>query len=201
MNSRSQRERPILWYSHSSMKIYTRTGDKGETGLFGGTRVSKSALRMHAYGTIDELNALLGVIVSAKTLPTKTGDELKKVQALLFQIGADLATPLSSSANIKRMDEKEALELEHWIDAMEKDLAPLTSFIFPSGSDVGSNLHVARTVCRRAERWIVALGESEAITKAVIVYINRLSDYLFVAARWVNHTLGEPERMVEIPRA
>jgi len=183
-----------------SMKIYTRGGDKGTTSLFGGTRISKSAVRLHAYGTLDELNAILGSVVADTTLPRDTKTQLLRIQSLLFQIGADLATPLESGANILRMDTSHATLLEAWIDEMETALAPLTSFILPGGSAAGAKLHEARTVCRRAERWIVELMNSEPVTEAVIVIVNRLSDYLFVAARFVNHKLDIPEAVVSIPR-
>lgn len=183
-----------------SMKIYTRGGDKGKTSLFGGQRVSKSAVRLHAYGTLDELNAVLGSVVADTTLPVSTKTQLLKIQSLLFQISADLATPLENGANILRMDTSHATTLEGWIDEMETHLAPLTSFILPGGSAAGAKLHEARTVCRRAERWIVELMNTEPVTEAVIVIVNRLSDYLFVAARFVNHKLDIPEAIVSIPR-
>jgi cob(I)alamin adenosyltransferase len=182
------------------MKIYTRGGDKGMTGLFGGTRVSKASIRLHAYGTLDELNACLGSVVADGKLPAVTKDQLLQIQSLLFQIGADLATPLESPANIFRMNGSSATMMETWIDAMEKDLVPLSSFILPGGSPAGAKLHEARTICRRAERWIVELAEREKVTEAIIIIVNRLSDYLFVAARFVNHELKIPESTVEIPR-
>ncbi len=182
------------------MKIYTRTGDKGKTGLFGGQRVAKSALRLHAYGSLDELNACLGVIAAEKNLPVPLPKQIEIIQSLLFQIGADLATPLESSANILRMTEAPAMQMEQWIDALEVELAPLTRFILPGGSKAGAELHFARTICRRAERLIVELDEKEEITKAIIMIVNRLSDYLFVAARYANKKLGAEEKGVEIPR-
>lgn len=182
------------------MKIYTRTGDKGNTGLFGGQRVPKSSVRLHAYGTLDELNAVLGVIVADKSLAPPLKPQLIKIQMLLFQIGADLATPLESKAKILRMNAKPAKTLETWIDEMEKELPPITRFILPGGSAVGAKLHEARTVCRGAERLIVELRDKEKITEAIITIINRLSDYLFVAARYANKHLGIPETEVEIPK-
>lgn len=182
------------------MKIYTRTGDKGKTGLFGGQRVSKASLRLHAYGTLDELNACLGVAMSEEKLPEPLPAQMEHIQSLLFQIGSDLATPLESSAAILRMTEDPAKQMEEWIDALETSLHPLTRFILPGGSRIGAELHLARTVCRRAERLIVELGEGEAITKAIIVIMNRLSDYLFVAARYANKKLVVEEKGVEIPR-
>lgn len=182
------------------MKIYTRTGDKGKTGLFGGQRVPKSALRLHAYGTLDELNACLGSIIAEKSLPSPLPKQLTEIQSLLFQLGADLATPHESKANVLRMNDAFATLMEQWIDAMDEDLEPLTRFILPGGSPVGAKLHEARTICRRAERWIVELQEKEKITDAIIVIVNRLSDYLFTAARFANKKLGIPEQSVEIPR-
>lgn len=183
-----------------SMKIYTRTGDKGNTGLFGGQRVPKSSVRLHAYGTLDELNAVLGVIVADSSLAPALKPQLIKIQMLLFQIGADLATPLESKAKILRMNAEPAKTLEKWIDEMEKELPTITRFILPGGSIVGAKLHEARTVCRGAERLIVELSEKEKITEDIITIINRLSDYLFVAARYANKHLGVPETEVEIPR-
>lgn len=182
------------------MKIYTRTGDKGSTGLFGGQRVSKSSPRLHAYGTLDELNACLGSVVADAALPDPLREHLLDLQSLLFRIGADLATPLESGAKIKRMDESFAVTMEQWIDALDEGLPPLTAFILPGGSPAGAKLHEARTLCRRAERWIVELHDKEAMTPAIIVLMNRLSDYLFVAARYANHALGEREIDVKIPR-
>lgn len=182
------------------MKIYTRTGDKGETGLFGGKRVPKSSLRMHAYGTLDELNACLGTVLTDKTLPAGLRSQLGDIQATLFSLGADLATPLESKAGVLRTDPQSADILEQWIDAMETEVSPLTQFIAPGGSATGAQLHLARTICRRAERWIVQLKETEPITEGVIVYVNRLSDYLFVAARWVNKTTGVGDVPVVISR-
>lgn len=183
------------------MKIYTRTGDGGTTGLFGGDRVSKGHLRMHAYGTIDELNACLGVVLSMpEDIPEPLKGQLEEIQSELFAIGADLATPLRSSAKILRTHPAKAKALETWIDQMEEDLEPLTQFIFPSGSLQGSELHRARTVCRRAERFIVELHEQEPIGEGVLCYVNRLSDYLFVAARFLNKSRRMPERTVIIRR-
>lgn len=182
------------------MKIYTRTGDKGLTGLFGGSRVSKAAVRLHAYGTLDELNAVLGVIVADASVPEPLSKQLSEIQALLFRLGSDLATPLESSAKVLRMDASFAQTLESWIDDLEKNLEPLTTFILPGGSSAGAKLHEARTVCRRAERWIVELKEKEPITDAVIVIVNRLSDYLFVAARYANAQSGVDDVAVVIPR-
>lgn len=182
------------------MKIYTRTGDRGTTGLFGGTRVSKSSVRLHAYGTLDELNALLGIVLTTTTLPNTLHGQLIEIQSFLFTVGADLATPLESTANIVRTDPLYAKKLERWIDEMAMALEPVTRFILPGGSPAGALLHQARTVCRRAERWIVELKEQEPMTEGVIVVINRLSDYLFTAARYANKIAEAAESEVIIPR-
>ncbi len=182
------------------MKIYTRVGDKGKTSLFGGTKVSKSSVRLHAYGTLDELNSCLGVAVAEPHLPHTTKGQLIEIQSLLFTVGADLATPLESAADIVRTDALYAEKLERWIDEMDTVLEPLTRFILPGGSKEGAALHQARTVCRRAERWIVQLSEEEPVSGGVIVVINRLGDYLFTAARYANKVLQSHEEVVVIPR-
>lgn len=182
------------------MKIYTKTGDKGLTSLFGGMRISKSAIRLHAYGTIDELNASLGIVLASDQLPEQTHSQLSIIQSSLFTVGADLATPIESNASTGRVSKEQVEELEKWIDAMEETLPPLTTFILPSGSPEGSQLHLARTICRRAERWMVELGTSEKLSEFVLPYINRLSDYLFVVARFVNKNLHVPEEVVRIER-
>jgi cob(I)alamin adenosyltransferase len=168
------------------MKIYTKTGDRGSTGLMGGKRASKADLRFHAIGTIDELNACLGVVLAGKSLPKNLRKQLVEIQHLLFRVGADLATPRGGNVSIERIDAGGAKGLEEWIDTLESSLPPLTKFILPGGSSSGALLHQARTVCRRAERFIVALGEKEQMTTAMLPTINRLSDYLFVAARYAN---------------
>ncbi len=167
------------------MKIYTRTGDAGETSLFGGARVSKSDPRIDAYGTVDELNAFIGA--ARATSPASSIDsQLATVQSDLFDVGAQLASP--GSSRFTGVDASRITALENAIDEMERELAPLTSFILPGGSPAAAQLHVARTVCRRAERLVVALGDES--TAATITYLNRLSDYLFVAARFANHRGG-----------
>ena len=168
------------------MKIYTKTGDRGETSLFGGGRAPKDALRIEAYGTVDELNAFLGLAVRHCTSADLTS-RLERVQGELFQVGADLATPLDAKTNyITRLDEAPIQRLEAEIDEWEAILPPLTSFILPGGSETGAVLHIARTVCRRAERRAVALARAEDINPHVLVYLNRLGDWLFVLARLVN---------------
>jgi cob(I)alamin adenosyltransferase len=175
------------------MKIYTKTGDTGNTSLFGGQRVPKDALRIDAYGTVDELNSALGVVLS-----DVSDAELKKVinriQNTLFEVGADLATPRSiEQKNVRRIKPEDAKELESVIDATEQRLEPLTSFVLPGGSKAASGLHVARTICRRAERAVVRLSREEEIGEGILVYLNRLSDLLFVLARWSNKMANVPE--------
>jgi len=175
------------------MKIYTRTGDDGTTSLFAGGRVPKHHLRVEAYGTVDELNSLLGVVRAWKPNP-QTDAWLGQVQRQLFNLGADLATPLNAkSSQIVRADAAMVTWLEETIDRMDADLPPLTSFILPGGSPAGAQLHVARTVCRRAERLVTALHEHEAISEQVLPYLNRLADFLFTIARWENMQAGVPE--------
>jgi cob(I)alamin adenosyltransferase len=167
------------------VKIYTRTGDSGETSLFGGARVSKSDRRIEAYGTLDELNSFVGV--ARTSWPDSPIDrELDVVQRDLFEIGAQLAAP--GQPRFSGVSSSRIADLEQAIDRMEGELAPLTNFILPGGSLPAAYLHVARTVCRRAERLVVALGDAALDT--TLVYLNRLSDYLFVAARFANKRLG-----------
>lgn len=175
------------------MKIYTKTGDKGDTSLFGGQRVPKDALRIEAYGTIDELNSVLGMVL-AKSSDKRVNDILIVVQKELFALGADLATPRSSaSRTIRRFEAKDAHPLEKIIDGLESHLKPLKSFILPGGSGGAAQIHFARTVCRRAERAVVRLSRNEDIGDGITVYLNRLSDLLFVLARYANRVAGNPE--------
>lgn len=170
------------------MKIYTKTGDKGETSLFGGQRVPKDALRIEAYGTVDELNSVLG-IVRADNTESEIDRILAHVQNQLFDLGADLATPRSSKPKkVNRIEPGDAHSLEKFIDSLEVNLKPLKRFILPGGSPVAARLHFARTVCRRAERAVVRLSRNEDIGDDITVYLNRLSDLLFVLARYANHT-------------
>jgi len=167
------------------MKIYTRTGDEGETGLFTGRRVLKNSSYLEAYGNVDELNSWIGLSLVSISQPTLR-DQLLQIQHDLHVVCADLATPLDASAKIERVKSDRAERLEKLIDQMEKDLQPLTQFILAGGSEAAARLHIARTVCRRSERGIVAHFHQEKGNPEVVVYINRLSDYLFVAARWIN---------------
>lgn len=175
------------------MKIYTKTGDKGDTSLFGGQRVPKDALRIEAYGTVDELNSVLG-IVRADNKEKEIDSIIDRIQNELFDLGADLATPRSqSSKSIKRIEAKDSKHLEKEIDQLEEHLKPLKTFILPGGSPVAARLHFARTVCRRAERSVVRLSRNEDIGDGITIYLNRLSDLLFVLARYANHATGVSE--------
>lgn len=177
-----------------AIKIYTKTGDRGETGLFGGERVPKDASRVEAYGTVDELNACLGM-VCAQLADADLVDCLRRIQVELFDVGADLATPpaVTTTKQVPRTREAQTARLEQWIDHYEGELIPLTRFILPSGSPAGTTLHFTRAVCRRAERRVVTLNRAEEVNPEIIRYLNRLSDLLFVLARVVNHRSGMPE--------
>lgn len=170
------------------MKIYTRGGDRGETSLLGGGRVRKDNERIAAYGTIDELNSFIGLACTTIS-DARLLDELAAIQSDLFDIGAQLASP-GHADRFRGVDPARIDVLEHSIDAMERELPPLTNFVLPGGSAGAAHLHVARTICRRAERLIVALGDASAETETTIAYVNRLSDWLFVAARYANHIAG-----------
>jgi len=160
------------------VKIYTKTGDAGETSLFGGARVPKNDPRIEAYGTVDELNSFIGLARAG--WPWSTLDaQFASIQSDLFDVGAHLASP--GNSRFAGVDAEHIAELERSIDEMESELAPLRNFILPGGCPPAAQLHVARTVCRRAERLVVALGD-----EASIVFLNRLSDFLFVAARFAN---------------
>jgi len=165
------------------LKIYTKTGDSGETSLFGGARVAKNDARIEAYGTIDELNSFLGVARAAWPDAPNDG-ELHLVQMDLFDIGAHLASP--GTSRFPGVETARIEQLERGIDAMESELEPLKTFILPGGSMAAAQLHVARTICRRAERLVVALHDASDATQSTLRYLNRLSDYLFVAARYAN---------------
>ncbi|WP_312322522.1 cob(I)yrinic acid a,c-diamide adenosyltransferase [Soonwooa sp.] len=182
-----------------TFKVYTKTGDKGETGLYGGTRISKASSRVESYGNIDELNAFIGVAKSYVT-DSRVLEQLKKIQFDLFTVGSEAATPIDKLflANGKArlplvISEKEIEELENWIDALEEELEPLQYFILPGGGKAATHFHVARTVCRRAERSMVFLNESEEVRPELIKYLNRLSDYLFVLSRYISKIENELE--------
>ncbi len=166
------------------MKIYTKTGDKGDTGLWGGKRVSKDSARIQTYGTVDECNAVLGIARAAWS-DSPLDQMLAELQNQLFVLGSDLASPLESQ-NVPRIQDQQVSWLEEQIDTLEQDLAPLTQFILPGGTAQAAQLHLARTVCRRAERWAVSLRQTESVNPPALIYLNRLSDLLFVAARAAN---------------
>lgn len=175
------------------MKIYTRTGDDGGTGLFGGGRVSKAHLRVEAYGTVDELNAALGASVEAVS-DTDTQGRLGRVQKDLFSLGASLARPGAEDGSAKAatppLPEDRIDEMERWIDEATASVPELRSFILPGGTRGAALLHLARTVCRRAERAVVRLDLDQNVDRVVLKYLNRLSDLLFVWARLENHRAG-----------
>ena len=175
------------------MKIYTRAGDDGSTGLLGPGRVSKHAARVEAYGSVDELNAALG---RARVLDQESwlAAELSTIQSKLFHAGAELAATAPGALDrLERVTDEDVVALERWIDRLDDELPPLASFVLPGGSALGAELHVARTVCRRAERRVVALARAEPVDPRLVRYLNRLSDLLFVMARWSNRRAGIAE--------
>lgn len=178
------------------MRIYTRTGDAGDTGLFGGGRVPKDDPRVEAYGAVDELNAALGLARSIEMMP-RIDEILAPVQRDLFSLGALLATPQPEKVRAHlekaRLDDARIAELEHAIDDGEAELEPLRAFILPGGTPKAAALHVTRTICRRAERRVIALGHTVEIPAVVVRYLNRLSDLLFVLARVANRRAGAGE--------
>ncbi len=186
-------------------RIYTRAGDTGQTQFAGGQRVPKHALRIESYGTVDELNAFVG---AARVTSEELGANhprlaafaiiLKRVQHELFNLGSILATlPADVHPKQARITSGEIDQLEHEIDAANQDLSPLRSFVLPGGSRLDAELHICRTVCRRAERLLVLLAEAEEVPAEAVQYLNRLSDALFVWSRWVNHVLGATEALWE----
>ena len=175
------------------MKIYTKTGDAGETGLFSGERVGKDHLRVSAYGTLDEMNSFLGVAVASGPA-SEVKESLSLIQRLAFELGSDLATVPKPGAQ-PRIGEDHIRTLEKGIDAMTAKIPPLSAFIFPGGSPAAAQIHVARAVCRRAEREVITAAGKEAIPHEAIVFLNRLSDYLFTLARYENFLSGVPEPM------
>ena len=183
-------------------RVYTRTGDRGQTGLVGGERVDKDHARIEAYGTVDELNAVVGLSrtfnarsEAAPAARDRMDGMLRSVQNELFVVGADLATPASHRwEGMVRVGEAEIAVLERWCDELNEDLGPLKEFILPGGGPVGAFLHQARTVCRRAEREVLRLMKLDPeVGGGCLQYLNRLSDFLFVLSRWAAKALGEPE--------
>ncbi|MEQ8208431.1 MAG: cob(I)yrinic acid a,c-diamide adenosyltransferase [Lacipirellulaceae bacterium] len=175
------------------MKIYTRTGDDGTTGLFGGPRVPKNDERIVAYGSIDELNSLLG-LTRSHGMPPEIDSAVERIQHELFGVGAELATPEPEEHNTDFIGEPQVRRLELEIDRFELQLEPLSNFILPGGGQAGATLHVARCACRRAEREMVTLGESSPVRATLLQYVNRLSDLLFVLARATNADSNSPEQ-------
>lgn len=185
-------------------KIYTKTGDNGETSLFTGKRVPKSDPFIEALGTVDECNCAIGMAISF--LPEElcfdeVREQLETIQHALFDLGAALATPRTSTSTTKlektRFDDEEIALLEKWIDEYVEELPPLTTFILPGGHPCGSSLHLARSICRRAERLVIPLQKEGDVNKNVVVYLNRLSDYLFTVSRYLNLLCKQPETMWE----
>jgi cob(I)alamin adenosyltransferase len=176
------------------MKIYTRTGDSGDTGLFAGPRVRKDDVRIEAYGTVDELNAVLG-LARCEPLPPEIDGVLERVQSELFSVGAELATPEPGKHGMMLIGDGHCTALEQAIDELEAALPPLKNFVLPGGSRGAALLHLARGVCRRAERRIVTLAHTPGheVSPAILRYLNRLGDYLFVAARFANRRAGAVE--------
>lgn len=168
------------------MKIYTKTGDTGQSSLYGGKRVGKDYIRLEAYGTIDELNSTLSLVISSADTKELEND-LRNIQSDLFRLGSELAVPEGKSIpGFNLLDNSRTDWLELTMDKMSETLPPLKSFILPGGTKLASYLHLARTICRRAERRVVTLANQETVRPEVIAYLNRLADYLFVLARFVN---------------
>jgi cob(I)alamin adenosyltransferase len=177
------------------MKIYTKTGDKGETGLFGGTRISKNSPRIEAYGTIDELNSYIGLAIT-ELHDSSVKSLLNKIQNQLFIVGSDLAAPKSTEdqkKNIVRIPSEFYEEIEKSIDFYEEKLDKLTNFIIPGGSKSAAILHICRTIARRAERKVVALNSLEQINENIVIFLNRISDLFFVLSRFENKVSNHPD--------
>lgn len=175
--------------------LYTRTGDDGTTSLVNGSRAPKTHPRIEAYGTIDEFSSLLGIVIASPECPQQQRTLLHEIQNQLFNIGCYLATPSTPDAPTSLYGlTTQALEhIEHAIDELDQAVPPVNAFVLPGGSLISAHCHVARSVCRRAERRIYTLAETEHVNPLVTKYINRLSDYLFILAKYVNHILGIPE--------
>ncbi|MCE9619779.1 MAG: cob(I)yrinic acid a,c-diamide adenosyltransferase [Planctomycetes bacterium] len=178
------------------MKLYTKSGDDGTTGLFSGARVSKDHQRIESYGTIDEFNASLGMCCSACDKHNALHKRLLEIFAILqsrmFDIGADLATPegANNEGKIKRISSEDVAEIEGWIDEVDAQNTPLKAFVMPGGTELASRIHLARTICRRAEREMIRLSHGESLGSNLVIYVNRVSDFLFAAARLANKQAG-----------
>lgn len=173
--------------------IYTRTGDTGTTSLVGGTRERKNSVRLEAYGTVDEFSSFLGVLLSSPGCPEELKGQLLEIQNLLFDLGCYLATPPESKPMLGGVSQEFLSELEGWIDALDEQTPKVNAFVLPGGSLPAAHAHVARTVCRRAERRILALNDESPLDPLAIRFMNRLSDYLFIASRWLNFMNGVSE--------
>jgi cob(I)alamin adenosyltransferase len=182
-------------------RVYTRTGDRGETALVGGKRVPKDSLRIEAYGTIDELNSIVGLARAFNEEKLADGEAhrfldavLRQIQGELFDLGSELATPPDFfQEGMYRISESEVKKIEQFIDECQKELEPLKSFVLPGGGRIGAYLHQCRTVCRRAEREILRLSRAEELSEWPIKYVNRLSDLFFVLSRWISKKTGKDE--------
>lgn len=174
--------------------IYTRTGDEGTTSLVGGERASKDCSRIEAYGDIDELSSALGLLAADARCVEEIRDQIGMLQNVMFEVGAYLATPVKEGEE-KKLEgmEDDTRRLEGWIDSLDERLPALTSFVLPGGSEAAARCHLARTICRRAERHIIALQRNSFVDPRVVAFVNRLSDYLFVAARYLNFIAGVDE--------
>jgi cob(I)alamin adenosyltransferase len=179
------------------MPLYTRNGDTGDTQLYGGTQVSKTNPRIHAYGTVDELDAILGVIRAELNETDEFKARLITLQKTLYRLKADLATPGQHAGKAMRLTDDHVTTIEKWIDEAEESVEPLRHFVLPGGTKIAAELHLARTVCRRAERWVVELSRAEPINFCCLRYLNRLGDYLFALARVSNTEEGIEEERAE----
>lgn len=187
------------------MKIYTKTGDKGQTSLFGGKRVSKASIRVEAYGTVDELNSAIGIAIAVAQVKSsklkvqsnssKLKTELEQIQNDLLEIGSTLASPGNKESKGSQDFKKRVTEFEKLIDEMTSQLPELRNFILPGGSILGAQLHMVRTIARRAERRIIELSQKEDVDTTIIMYFNRLSDLLFTMARWINVKSKQKEQI------
>lgn len=187
MSTRRRRDEPVRL-----TRIYTRAGDAGETSLGDGSRVPKLDCRIGAFGTVDELNSTLGVVLTEPTLPERLREPLERIQNDLFDVGADLCVPFGVTDRL-RVEQSHVDRLERLCDELNADLPTLKSFVLPGGTEAAARLHVARTICRRAEREALAAQEEHGINPLVLAYLNRLSDFLFIAARSANASAGRDE--------
>lgn len=182
-------------------KIYTKTGDRGQTHLVGGEETSKDSTRVEAYGTIDELSSFLGWsrTIAADAEETELAEQIGRIQNTLFDLGSEVASPAGAPPKEElRLTHEHTEQLEEWIDALVAEVPPLTSFVLPGGSELNAALHIARTCCRRAERRIVTLSQNESLNPNILTFLNRLSDYLFAAARATIHRQGQAEYLWQV---